>query len=223
MTDSAPAPLDMTLDELRLALAPLLPQEAAFDGWSEAALAAAANTLGVPADRARLAIPGGPVDMIDVWFAGIDVRMALDLPPATLAAMKIRERITTLVRTRLEIVAPHREALRRALAILALPTNLAAASRLGWRAADVMWRLAGDKATGFAHYTKRTTLAAVYLSTTLVFLDDESEDFADTRAFLDRRIADVMRFEKLKVQLKPDPDLHFSPARFLGRLRYRAR
>lgn len=223
MTESSCSPLDMTLDELRLALGPLLPQEAAFDGWSETALAAAATNLGVLADRARLAIPGGAVDMIDAWFASVDVAMATTLPPSALAARKIRDRITDLVLARLAIVTPHREALRRAFAILALPTNLAAGARLGWRAADVMWRLAGDTATGFAHYTKRTTLGAVYLSTALVLLDDESEEQADTRAFLARRIDGVMRFEKLKAQLKPDPEQHFSPARFLGRLRYRAR
>jgi ubiquinone biosynthesis protein COQ9 len=223
MTDSAIAPLDMTLDELRLALAPLLPDQAAFDGWSEVALAAAADALGVPADRARLAIPGGAPDMIDAWFAGVDAEMAEAFAPGELAAMKIRDRITALVLARLSAVTPHREALRRALAILAFPTNAALAARLGWRAADTMWRLAGDDATGFAHYTKRATLAAVYISTTLVFLDDDSEELADTRAFLGRRIGDVMRFEKFKAQLKPDPDMHFSPARFLGRLRYRAR
>lgn len=222
MIDSI-APLDMTLDELRAALGPLLPQEAAFDGWSEAALAAAATALGVPPERARLAIPNGPMDMIDAWFASIDAGMAAAFPAGAIAAMKIRNRITAIILARLDIAMPHREALRRAIAILALPTNVTAATKLGWRAADAMWRLAGDDATGFAHYTKRTTLAAVYLSTILVFLDDESEDLAETRAFLDRRIAGVMRFEKFKAQLKPDPDMHFSPARFLGRLRYRAR
>ena len=223
MTDSAIAPLDMTLDELRVALGPLLPQEAAFDGWSEAALAAAATALGVPPERARLAIPGGAVDMIDAWFASIDDAMIALLPRADLAAMKIRTRITALVWSRLTIATPHREALRRAIAILALPTNVPAATKLGWRAADAMWRLAGDDATGLAHYTKRATLGAVYLSTILAFLDDESEDLAETRAFLDRRIAGVMQFEKFKAQIKPDPDRHFSPARFLGRLRYRTR
>jgi len=217
------APLDMTLDELRDAIAPLLPAEAAFDGWSDAALSAAAQAIGVPPERVRLAFPGGAVDMIDAWFMSIDRSMTSLLPPDRTAAMKIRERITALILARLSVAAPYREALRRALAILALPTNVATAARLGWRSADVIWRLAGDTATGFAHYTKRTTLAAVYLSTILVFLDDESEDLAETRAFVDRRIAGVMRFEKLKAQLKPDPDLHFSPARFLGRLRYRTR
>ena len=219
MTD----PLDMTLDELRDKLAELLPGEAAFDGWSDTALALAAQSLGVPPDRARLVFPGGQAEMIDAWFANIDRRMAAYLPPERLAAMRIRARIAALVMTRIELVAPHREALRRAIAVLAIPTNGTTGARLAWRAADAMWRLAGDTATGFAHYTKRLTLAGVYASTLLAFLDDQSEDLADTRAFLARRIDDVMRFEKVKAQLKPDPDRHFNLPRFLGRLRYPAR
>ncbi|MET0268959.1 MAG: COQ9 family protein [Sphingomonas sp.] len=225
MTASEPTPdltlADPTLDEARAALASVIPHHAAFDGWGDAALEAAAFEIGLDPAVARLAFPDGVVGMIDAWFSDIDRRMAAALPPERLAAMKIRQRITALVATRLEIAAPDREALRRAVALLALPTNAAAGLRLGWRAADEMWHLAGDRATDFAYYTKRTTLAAVYASTALVFLDDESEDMAETRAFLDRRIADVMRIEGLKARLKPDPERMFSPARFLGRLRYR--
>jgi len=218
--DGPIAPLDMTLDELREALAPLLPANAAFDGWGTRALDSAAAELGVPADRARLAFPGGGIDMIDAWFAAIDMAMVAALPPERIAAMKIRERIRALVLARLEAAAPCREALRAALAVLARPDHAPRAVRLGWRAADAMWRLAGDTATDFNHYTKRATLAALYAATLLAWQQDESEDWADTRAFLDRRIDGVMRFEKLKAKLRPHPDRHFSPARFLGRLRY---
>ena len=213
-------PLDMTLDELRDALAPLLPGQAAFDGWNGKGLDSAAALLGVPPARARLAFPGGGTQMIDAWFAWVDLKMAETLSPERISAMKIRERITALIQARIDIVAPDREALRRALAVLALPQNAATGARLAWRAADRMWRLAGDHATDFAHYTKRLTLAGVYGATLLAMLDDESEGLADTRAFLDRRIGNVMRFEKLKARIKPDPERHFSPARFLGRLRY---
>jgi ubiquinone biosynthesis protein COQ9 len=84
-----------------------------------------------------------------------------------------------------------------------------------------MWRAAGDSSVDFAWYTKRATLAAVYAATMLAWMDDDSEGFADTRAFLDRRIGDVMKFEKFKATFKPEPDRYFSPARFFGRLRYR--
>ena len=208
------------LDELRAALAPLIPAQAVFDGWSETALAAAARELGVPADRAALCFPGGAVEMIDAWFAAIDADLARTFPRERIATMKIRDRIRELVWHRITAASVHADALRRALAILARPANAARAAKLGWRAADTMWRIAGDTSTDAAHYTKRATLSAVYAATMLAWMDDESEDFADTRAFLDRRIDNVMQFEKWKARIKPGGDRHFSPARFLGRLRY---
>jgi ubiquinone biosynthesis protein COQ9 len=217
------SPLEMTLDELRDALAPLLGSHAAFDGWSPRALDMAAAELGVPGERARIAFPGGAVQMIDSWFDWNDRAMLAAFPPERIAAMKIRERIGALVLHRLETMRPHREALRRAIAVLAMPQNALAAGRLAWRSADRMWRVAGDTATDYNHYTKRAILIGVYGSTTLVFLDDESDELVTTRAFLDRRIADVMRFEKTKAQLLGGSDRRPSLSRFLGRLRYPVR
>jgi ubiquinone biosynthesis protein COQ9 len=216
------APDEMTLDELRMALGPLIPGNAVFDGWSDKALAMAAAELGVPAPRARLAFPGGATEMIDAWFDAIDRGMATAFPLEKIEAMKIRERIAGLVMYRLEVINPHKEALRRALAILAQPQNLGLAGRLGWRAADRMWRIAGDKATDFNHYSKRAILMGVYGSTSLVYLDDGSEGLTATRAFLSRRIDDVMRFEKVKAQWRGNRDRLPSLSRFLGRLRYPA-
>jgi len=212
---------DMTLDELREALAPKIAANAVFDGWGERSLSDAAAALGISADRARLAYPGGAIEMIDAWFEWLDAAVAERHSSEALAMLKVRDRISTLIWTRLQIARPQREAVRRAINKLALPQNLIRASRLGWRAADRMWHLAGDNATDLNYYTKRATLAAVYATTLIVWLDDESEGQAETKAFLDRRIDDVMRFEKTKARLRPDPVRHFSPTRFLGRLRYR--
>lgn len=220
---SAALPADPTLDEIRAALAPLIARNAAFDGFGDAALADAAARAGVDPDVARLAFPGGGRDMVDAWFATIDAAMAERYPPEALATLKIRQRITTLVETRLALIAPDRESLRRALALLALPTNARFAARLGWRAADLMWRLAGDTATDFNHYSKRTILAGVYTATMAVALNDESEDFADTRAFLARRIDQVMRFEGWKHRRAARRTERPSLARFVGRLRYPGR
>ena len=161
--------------------------------------------------------------LIDAWIDGVDCELARRLPPEKLNAMKIRQRITALLATRMEIMAPDREALRRAMAIMAMPQNLPAAAKIGWRSADRMWRLAGDTASDFNHYTKRMTLSAVYGSLLTVFVNDESEDFADSRAFLDRRIENVMQFEKVKAQAKARQENFPSFSRFLGRLRYPAR
>ena len=217
---AVPLPADPTLDEIREAIAPRLAAHAAFDGWNDTAVEAAAFEVGIDADLAKLALKGGPMALIEAWIGSVDAEMARRLPPEKLAAMKIRERITALVATRLEIAAPDREGQRRALAIMAMPQNVAAAARIGWRSADRMWRLAGDTATDFNHYTKRVTLSAVYLSTLAVFVNDESENFSDTRAFLDRRIENVMQFEKWKAGSKARRDHMPSLARFVGRLRY---
>lgn len=213
-------PPEMNLDELRAALAPALAGHAAFDGWSDEALAMAAAELGVPSERARLAFKGGQAQMIGAWFDWIDRAMLAAFPAERVAAMKVRERIRELVLFRLETMRPHREALRRALAVLAMPHNLLAASRLAWRAADRIWRVAGDTATDFNHYSKRAILVGVYGSTSLVFLDDDSDDLAETRAFLNRRIDDVMAFEKFKASWRGTGQRLPSPSRFHGRLRY---
>ena len=220
MTD---LPEDPTLDEVRAALAPILPRHAAFDGWGEKAVTMAAEECKVDGDIARLAFPGTAMDMIDAWFASIDARMLEALPAETLAAMPIRRRIAALIEERLALLARDREALRRAIAIMALPTNSARAAKLGWRAADCMWRAAGDHATDFNHYTKRMTLAAVYASTLLVFVDDESDGWEESRAFMKRRIENVMQFERAKARWKGiGGGERLSLSRFIGRLRYPA-
>jgi len=215
------APLDMTLDELGAALAERLPAHAVFEGWTARALAEAASELGVPTDRAGLCFPQGPIDMIDAWFATIDRAMAERLVAENITTRKIRDRIRGAVLARIEIAARHPDALRRALTTLARPDHAGRAAKLGWRAADAMWRAAGDESTDFAWYSKRATLSALYAATLLAWMDDDSLDYAHTRAFLDRRIDDVMRFERFKARIKPDPDRRFSLSRFLGRLRYR--
>jgi ubiquinone biosynthesis protein COQ9 len=213
----------MTLDELRLHLAPHIADAAIFDGWSDAALVTASDAAGVDVDVARLAFKDGAMGMIGAWIETIDRAMAAALPAETLAAMKIRERIRSLVQFRLDAVAGREEALRRALAIMAMPLNVPAALKAGWHSADVMWRLAGDTATDWNHYSKRAILASLYGATLAVFVNDESEDKAETRAFLDRRIEGVMKFETFKRQWLQPKGEHFSPVRFLGRLRYPAR
>ncbi len=211
---------DMTLDELRIALAPDIAASAIFDGWNETALLAAADMAGADPDVAKLAYPGGAMDMISAWIANIDEQMQAELPQEKLAELKIRERIRELVAFRLKAIDGLDEALRRALAIMAMPQNAPTALKIGWNSADLMWRLAGDTATDYNHYTKRTILAGIYSATLAVFVNDESEGKADTYAFLDRRIDGVMKFEKAKAKLLGKNRETFSISRFLGRLRY---
>ena len=222
MSETADPGEDLSLDEIRLRLAPLIAEEAVFDGWSETALRAAAEAGGIDPDVAAYAFDGGAMQMIEAWIAHVDHRMAEELDSDALAAMKIRDRIRTLVWFRLEQVFGLEEALRRATAIMAMPQNAPRTLQRGWKSADLMWRLAGDIATDYNHYTKRTLLAGIYAASLAVYIDDESEEKAESRAFLDRRIEGVMQFEKVKAQFLKSPGERFSLARFLGRLRYPA-
>lgn len=216
------AAADLTVEELRLVLAPRIAVAAVFDGWSRAAVASAAQETRVDPDVAAYAFPGGAMDMIAAWIAHVDVAMAAALPAESLAALPVHKRIRQLLRFRLGAITGQEEALRRALAVMAMPRNASRSLRLGWQSADAMWRLAGDTATDINHYTKRAILAGVYTATLAVFVDDRSEGKAETLAFLDRRLAGIGRVEKVKAQLA-GADERFSLARFLGRLRYPAR
>lgn len=214
---------DMTLDELRLELAGDIASNAVFDGWSQEAVTNAAEARGVDPNVAGLAFRGGAMAMIAAWIASIDAAMIASLAPDALASVPVRERIRSIVQFRLDAITGKEEALKRAIAIMAMPQNALQAARLGWHSADTMWRLAGDTATDHNHYSKRATLAGIYAATLAIFANDQSEGKADTRAFLDRRIGDVIRFEKAKARLLRPAEERFSMVRLLGRLRYPAR
>lgn len=208
------------LEQLRSRLALAVGENAVFDGWTRAAVDAAAQQLGIDPVQARLAMPKDQAGMVDTYIQEVDRGLEAWFTPERLAGMKIREKIRQLVWHRLEIQGPAREAVRRGLAILAMPQNVPLALRIGWRTADLMWRIAGDTSTDINHYTKRMTLGAVYGSTLLVWLDDQSEGWRDTAAFLDRRIDDVMQIERFKAEWRGSSDQRLSLSRFLGRLRY---
>lgn len=225
MAETMTLPVDPTLDEIHLFLAPHVAREAAFDGWTKDAVINAARAEQVDEELAILAFNSegkriDPMDLIDAWIQSIDVEMERRLPSETLASMKIRERIQRLVETRIDLLSETRESLRRALAIEAMPLHAPRALKWGWRSADIMWRLAGDTATDYNHYTKRGMLGSIYAATLAVLINDDSENQAETRAFLSRRIDNVMSFEKAKFQFLQRTEHMPSLSRFIGRLRY---
>ncbi|MEX0299705.1 MAG: COQ9 family protein [Kordiimonas sp.] len=211
---------DMTPEELRLPLLEAMLSHVAFDGWSAAALKLAAEDVGVSAEMAELAYPRGAMEVLELHLEQADKKLADALSDMDLPSMKIRERITVAIRIRLEQNTENREAVRRGLSLLALPTNVVTGSKALWRTADTMWQAAGDTSTDHNWYTKRATLSAVYSAVLVYWLSDDSEDFEKTWAFLDRRIEDVMKIEKTKFQARKMCENMPSISRFLGRLRY---
>jgi ubiquinone biosynthesis protein COQ9 len=173
-----------------------------FDGFTDTVLERAGKEAGASKhDLARL-FPEGPLDLVEAFSDWADAEMEAALAKKKLAAMKIRDRIRTAVWARIEALRTDKEAARRAGAFLTLPPHAATGMKLLYRTVDRMWRSVGDTSTDFNFYTKRAILAGVYSSTLMRWFTDQSEDEAETKAFLDARIENVMQFEKFKAQVK---------------------
>jgi len=172
-----------------------------FDGWSRRSLFAGAADAGLEPGLARRLFPRLGDDLLahlDRWAD----RQMLARAGDRLGDLRMRDRIAALVRARLEALAPHREAMRRALAARMLPGNALAACGSVWRTVDLMWSSAGDHARDYSYYTKRSLLAAVWTSTFLFWLEDRSEGCQDSWAFLARRIDNVMQIGSLRARLE---------------------
>jgi ubiquinone biosynthesis protein COQ9 len=196
-----------------------------FDGWTERALVAGARSAGMEASEAARLFPRGPVEAIEVYSGMADRAMA-EAVAALPAETKMRERVAAGLRARLDFVAPHKEAARRATNTLALPHNAPTGLRLLYRTVDALWHAAGDKATDFNFYTKRAILAAICSATFLYWFNDRSIDHAATLKFLERRLDEHGRvhgaMERLKQRVEkfPNPFLfaeRFRPDRRRGR------
>lgn len=205
-------------DERTRLLAAALPH-VAFDGWSDACFTAACADAGINPALGRVLCPAGARDLAADYHRAGDRAMMARLADADLAGLRFRDRVATAVRLRLQ--AADREVVRKGAALFALPQNAGRGAELIWGTADAIWRALGDTSTDVNWYTKRATLSAVYGSTVLYWLGDESEGHGATWAFLDRRIEDVMRFEKAKADFRASPwaKLFAVPLKGLGAIR----
>lgn len=174
-----------------------------FDGWSNAALNAAIAESGVAPGLAHALLPRGGVDLALAYHRLGDEAMRDALAATDLTVMRFRDRVAHAVRLRLKMA--DREAVRRGTALFALPTHASDGARAIWGTADAIWTALGDTSTDVNWYTKRATLSAVYGATVLYWLGDDTEGHEATWAFLDRRIGNVMSFEKAKAAFRENP------------------
>ena len=178
-----------------------------FHGWSEKSFQAAVEDAGVDATLAKSACPRGAVDLAKAFHRRNDIALAEELKAADLSEMRFRDRVAHSVWRRLELVAPHKEAVRRAAGLFSLPQYAPEGAKLIWSTADVIWASLGDTSADYNWYSKRATLSGVYAASVLYWLGDESDGYEDTRTFIDRRIDDVMQIEKAKANAKETPGL----------------
>lgn len=176
-----------------------------FDGWSETAFKAAIEETGVEREVATALFPRGALDMAIAFHLRGDAEMKARMASENLSTMRYSERVAAAIRYRLEAVADHKEAVRRGTTLFALPQHAAIGSRLIWGTADAIWTALGDTSNDYNWYTKRATLSGVYGATVLFWLGDTSEGDAASWEFLDRRIENVMQFEKFKASVNANP------------------
>ena len=208
-------------DADRMALLEATLSHAAFDGWSQKAFASGAKDAGIPADRALNAFPGGMSELLAFHHEVEDREMLEAMQRANVSDMRVRDRIAFAVKARLQRNMRHREAIKSACSFLAMPHNAALALRLLYRTVDAMWYGAGDNATDFNFYTKRALLAGVYSTTVLYWLNDKSAGSADSWAFLDRRIDEVMQVPKMLSKVSAITSRFPNPFRMAQRVRPR--
>ena len=174
----------------------------AEDGWNQATLASGAVLAGYKKTDVVRVFPNGAIDAIEAYARMVDAQMLEALSHYNLTTMKIRQKITSAIRLRLELQLPHREAIRKAVALHSQPLNYHRGLRSLYTTLDTIWRGIGDISTDYNFYTKRLTLAGVYSSSLLIWLDDNSIGQEATWAFLDRRIEGVIKFEKIKHKIQ---------------------
>ena len=178
----------------------------AFDGWTPATFQAAIDDSGIDAVIAKSVCPRGALDLAVAFHEQGDDDMMVAYRKIDTSNLRIREKVTLAARLRLE-AATDKECVRRGTTLFALPQNAAEGAKLIWGTADAIWTVLGDTSGDLNWYTKRATLSAVYGSTVLFWLGDDSSDHSATWDFLDRRIENVMQFEKAKAQANANPVL----------------
>lgn len=195
---------DNSFDEQREKLVLAAVKHVPFTGWSYQTLADAAEDTGTDLKTAEILFPNVRVDLALGFHKWADTAFQENVPNY-FSEMRIREKITYLVRARLEILEDYKSAVQTSLSLFAMPLYSGLGVRALWQTMDIMWILAGDTSEDYNWYTKRMTLMGVYSSTLLYFLEDKSEGHYDTWYFLDKRINNVMQFEKFKAKVRSNP------------------
>jgi ubiquinone biosynthesis protein COQ9 len=217
MTEEVHSSTDYLAPVRAAVLAAALPH-APFEGWSEPVMNRAIQEAGVDPGLALLAFPNGITDLLGAFWGSLDAALAQEISRRGLDNLRLSERISEALKIYLALLRPHREAVRRALALQALPANAPGALAQLYRTVDVMWRAVGDQSTDFNFYSKRAVLAAVVASVVTHWLGGDGADGAAMDAFIERRIANVLEFEKVKARVGAISRFFPSPGPLLGRL-----
>ena len=202
MINNVKTDFDWMIDDARARVLEAILPDVMFDGWSEDVLLRAITNSGVPEANAKLAFPRGLIDVVSEFHKSADREFVGELPNRIALMTSIGQKIKTAVMLRFEIAGRNKDAVRRAAAYFALPHHAVTGTQLLWGTVDQIWQSIGVEDKGVTYYTRRGSLAAIYSATLMFWLQDESDDLSAAADFLDRRLADQMRFGKITSAIK---------------------
>tara|TARA_B100000989_G_scaffold293709_1_gene271529 strand:+ start:750 stop:1490 length:741 start_codon:yes stop_codon:yes gene_type:complete len=193
-------------NQIRIDLIRAMLTHVPFDGWTWEAMEQGALDIGfekkkTPFLRVKIfkgLFKNGSIDFIDIFSDIIDLEVIENYNLLETKPVKVSEKIKKIIMIRLNICQKYKEAIRSSISITAIPTNAKISLNTLYKTCNIMWRIAGDKSTDFSFYTRRITLAAVYTSTLLFWLNDNSNNNIETEFFLDRQLKNISKISSLK-------------------------
>lgn len=160
-------------------------------GFTQDALTLGVRSAGYPDISTTALFPKGAFSI--VLYHLVTQRLALadrvQFPTEQGVGQKVRA--LTLARLRANAdpnVLPHWQ---QGLGLMSLAENIPASLKELAKLSDEIWFQAGDVSVDSSWYTKRASLSAVYAAAEMFQTTDQSTDFRDTEAFLDRRLSEV--------------------------------
>ena len=212
-----------TLDnnQIRINLVKAMLTHVPFDGWTWEAMEQGAIDIGyqkkkTSSERIKIfkdLFKNGSIDFIDIFSEMIDLEVKENYNSIEPKPERVPEKIKKIIMIRLNLCQKYKEAVRSSISLSAIPVNTKISLNILYRTCNSIWRIVGDKSTDFSFYTRRISLAAVYTTTLLFWLNDKSNNNIETEFFLDRRLKDISKFSSLK---RPLSDLRKFANNFNG-------
>ena len=196
-------------NQIRIDLIRAMLTHVPFDGWTWEAMEQGAIDIGFEKKKTssyRMKIfkdlfKNGSIDFIEIFSEIIDLEVKEKYDLLEFKPERVSEKIKKIIMIRLNLCQKYKEAVRTSISLTAMPTNTKISFNMLYRTCNSIWRIAGDKSTDFSFYTRRVSLAAVYTSTLLFWLNDNSNDNIETEFFLDRRLKGINKISRLKKPL----------------------
>ena len=171
-------------------------------GWTKHAVEAGTESLGYPTVTAGV-ISDPDISLIHYHYRVSNEKLIklmkkeMEEQKASGQEVKVTKFLKKSIEQRLIMNVPYMSRWAEALAIMTYPQNAPNSLTLGLELVDSMWHVGGDTNVDMSWYSKRLILLGIYKTTELAMMQDQSDGYLDTWAFLDRRFDDSKNLQEL--------------------------